>query len=252
MSMFTHSRHLPVLTLSRFSLLALIVVSFSGSAGAELAKPLHVLQGHTGSVMFLSFSPDAATLASSSRDGTICIWDPATGERKRRIAHHASDVYGVEYSPNGRLLASCSDDRTICLWSVPDYELHSTLRGHDDIVRAVAFSPDGLTLASCSVDQTVRTWDVRSGQQRHVMHGHQGRPQSVLFFDQGRQLASGGESVRVWAWKDGKLAGLLEHQLGHVETIAYSPISGLLAASSSAGPVVVWNAKTRKLKQIFR
>src|SRR3954467_13827978 len=70
-----------------------------------------IFNGHTGSVMWLTFMPDGKTLASSSRDATIDIWDvsQAAAEKAtllKKIKHHTKDVYCVAYSPDGKLLAS--------------------------------------------------------------------------------------------------------------------------------------------------
>jgi WD40 repeat protein len=37
------------------------------------------LEGHSGSVWSVAFSPDGRRLASASRDQTIKVWDTATG-----------------------------------------------------------------------------------------------------------------------------------------------------------------------------
>src|SRR5262245_50568083 len=62
-----------------------------------------IFNGHGGSVMWLTFMPDGKTLASSSRDATIDIWDvsQAAAEKAtllKKIKHHTKDVYCVAYS----------------------------------------------------------------------------------------------------------------------------------------------------------
>src|SRR5688572_15529543 len=72
-----------------------------------------IFNGHTGSVMWLTFTPDGKTLASSSRDATINIWDVSKAAEEKatllkKIKHHTRDVYCVAYSPEiGR--ASCRE-----------------------------------------------------------------------------------------------------------------------------------------------
>jgi WD40 repeat protein len=39
----------------------------------------HPLEGHTGCVTSVTFSPDGTLIASGSYDKTVCIWDAKTG-----------------------------------------------------------------------------------------------------------------------------------------------------------------------------
>src|SRR5262245_253398 len=52
-----------------------------------------VYGGHNASVMWLTFTPDGKTLASSSRDATILIWDMTIASQEKmplqkKIRHH--------------------------------------------------------------------------------------------------------------------------------------------------------------------
>ena len=64
----------------------------------------------------MAFSPDATRLASGSSDGTVRLWDAATGDEVRRFEGHTDWVSSVAFSPDGTRLASGSDDRTVRLW----------------------------------------------------------------------------------------------------------------------------------------
>jgi WD40 repeat protein len=51
-------------------------------ARGRLGAPL---LGHEALITWVAFSPDGAFLASSSQDGTVRIWDPATGAQLRTL-----------------------------------------------------------------------------------------------------------------------------------------------------------------------
>jgi len=52
---------------------------------ATTYKQIRDLKGHTNSVSSLAFSADDSQLASSSRDGTVRVWDPATGKLLKQL-----------------------------------------------------------------------------------------------------------------------------------------------------------------------
>jgi WD40 repeat protein len=118
------------------------------------------LTGYTSGVLSVVWSPDGTRLASCSKDGTIRLWDPATGRQVGEpLTGHTGWVRLVVWSPDGTRLASWSNDGTIRLWDpATGRQVGEPLTGHTDWVRAVVWSPDGTQLASCSDDKTIRLW----------------------------------------------------------------------------------------------
>src|SRR5260221_13840117 len=111
---------------------------------------LMTLREHSDRVTTVVSSPDAGLLASASKDKTIKLWDPHTGEHLRTLEGHSYFVMSVGFSPDGGLLASASLDKTIKLWDPHTGEHLRTLEGHSSEVNSVGFAPDGGLLASAS------------------------------------------------------------------------------------------------------
>ena len=61
------------------------------------------------------FSPDETRLASAGRDGTIKLWDVATGQEALSLRGHTKSVLSVAFSADGTRLASASRDGTVKL-----------------------------------------------------------------------------------------------------------------------------------------
>ena len=80
--------------------------------------------------------------------GTICLWDPNTGEHKVTLGEHEKFILYLEFSPDGSILASGSVDETIQLWDIVTGKHKATLEGHTGGRGLMVFSPDGKTLAS--------------------------------------------------------------------------------------------------------
>src|SRR5262249_41920817 len=66
------------------------------------------LKGHTDTISSVSFSPDGKLLASGSWDGTIKLWEVATGLELSCTKLHSDDVTAVTFSPDGKKLVSIS------------------------------------------------------------------------------------------------------------------------------------------------
>ncbi len=82
----------------------------------EGGQRLHLAwQAHTDTVKSLAFSPDERTLATSSWDGAIKLWDLEGGTLLWTI-WQTNNIYCIAFAPNGQMLASGGDDATIRLW----------------------------------------------------------------------------------------------------------------------------------------
>jgi WD40 repeat protein len=64
----------------------------------------------------VSFSPNGRRIATGSNDGTVKLWDTASGAEVFTLRGHTSGVLCVAFSPNGDQLVSGSIDFTVRVW----------------------------------------------------------------------------------------------------------------------------------------
>jgi WD40 repeat protein len=91
----------------------------------------------------VAFSPNGTQVVSGLYNGTVRLWDAATGALLQILDGHSDSVNSVAFSPDGKQVVSGLDDKTVRLWDAATRTALQTLEGHSSWVNSVAFSPDG-------------------------------------------------------------------------------------------------------------
>jgi WD40 repeat protein len=128
-------------------------------------------------------------VAAGAADGSIDLFDPATGQRLTRIAAHEGPVLAIAFYGDGARLASASADGTAKIWELPAGRLLATMRPQLGALRSITVTPDGQTLATAGYKLTL--WDAVTGQQRCALEDVKGYAQTAVFDAEGRVLVSG-------------------------------------------------------------
>ncbi|WP_339385303.1 WD40 repeat domain-containing protein [Aetokthonos hydrillicola] len=218
----------------------------TSSAGSAIT-----LQGHTGWVSSVAFSPDGTMLASASSDQTLKLWDVLQGKCLKTLLGHTRWISSVAFSPDETTLASCSGDSTLRLWNILTGKCIKICQGHSGWLWSIAFSPDGLTVASASEDKTLKLWDVSTGECLKTFEGHSSWVQCVVFSPDGKTLASAScdQSVRLWDVSTGKCLKTFWGHISWVQCLAFSPDGKTLASGSCDQTVRLWDVSTTKCWQ---
>lgn len=220
----------------------------SPDAGSAAMRPIIQLR-HSGRVGAVAFSPNGRLALSGGNEGSLKLWEVATGREVRTI-HPKYDVGDtgidlVTFSPDGRLALFATHGgydgfgEMRLLDVATGKELRTFIKGTD--VSSAVFSPDGrfalaaifdYTAPSGAENRIMKLWDVATGKEVRTFTGHADDIEYVAFSADGRYILSGIKNrtlmgagkedgaLRLWEAATGKKVRIFP---GHSGPIAFSP-----------------------------
>ncbi len=221
----------------------------------EAGELRHRLAGHVDReldmnlpITGLAFSPDGATLASTSwsqggaPEAALILWDLQAGGAQLSLAAEGG-CHDVAFTPGGGALwAACGGD--VQRYSPVDGSI--TARLGEQPIEAIALHPDGETLASVAanlgpdpaVSTRVNLWHLGGESPGHIgTLTADATLDSLVFSSDGRHLLSRAHGAQegaptqllVWEWQRGNLA--YRHELLGSGAFAIGPDGQTLAGS---------------------
>jgi WD40 repeat protein/tRNA A-37 threonylcarbamoyl transferase component Bud32 len=167
--------------------------------------------------IWLLFSPDGKTVVSTSRDGTVTLWDAGAVTPRELLRGHSASAWQPVFSPDGETLYTASSDGTAIAWDVsrkrrfgrPFTFTHDQGPWEWPDRHPGRFSPDGRLIAVGLNDRGIRLWDARR------------------LIPAGAPLAFTG---------------------GEVTALAFSTDGRTLAAVTQNGLATIWDLESRSLR----
>jgi WD40 repeat protein/DNA-binding SARP family transcriptional activator/class 3 adenylate cyclase/tRNA A-37 threonylcarbamoyl transferase component Bud32 len=206
--------------------------------------------GHDPDVNDVGFSPDGSMLATTGDDGSLKVWDPATGDNLWTFAGTGA-VWGPSFSADGSLVAAAWDEegRTRLLDASDGHVLKTFTRAAGD----TAFSPDGTMLAVAPRWNDwgdVLVFDLRTGEIAFSLEG--GFAGRVAWSREGRIATNNGDgSAQVWDGRTGKLLFSLFGHRAAVFGVDWSPDGSRLVTASDDGTAKIWEVKDRGGQEVL-
>jgi WD40 repeat protein len=204
------------------------------------------------------FSPSGKEIATGSEDGTVRIWDVATGKEVHQMPSHDREVLSVSYSPDGRTIAAGYSVNQVREWDAATgqqllaFNTSQELVSKDGIqaLAAVAFSPDGKDLLTAT-GNIAQLWDARTGKELRRFVGHTYAIRCVAFSPDGTRVLTGSLDpiARLWDRATGQQIRQFDTaaELGvpnEVVKIGFSPDGHRVLTGTSHGKTFAWDATT--------
>lgn len=127
---------------------------------------LRGFKGHDAPVRSVALAPDGKSAATGGEDGTLLVWDLATGRQLRRIEMPVrAAVVGVAWSSDGKRLAAVTRGGKevggkLGFWDIATGKLHQKLASSPQGLTSLALSPDGKWAVTGGADGGVRVWEL--------------------------------------------------------------------------------------------
>jgi WD40 repeat protein len=202
----------------------------------ETGEPLlPQIECHSQPVLALDVSPDGTAIVSGSADGTVRLWDAATGKHVRILDKGSGWVRYVQFFPDGEKIALAREtyerekikfegEAKIC--SVSDAQAFHRF-SLPDRAMCGALSPDGSKLAvGLGLGQgplgnsdgppecQIVTWNTHSGERIAEFDVQPHRVQQLKFAANGSDLYSVGEDQALRKWSLGSGEEIETHGFG--------------------------------------
>jgi len=140
----------------------------------------------------------AARLAASAMDGTVALFDVATGALLHALKGHHRPVRSVAWTPDGRHVLTACDDAHAHLYDAHSGALVEAFSGHGSWVLDVAVDPQaGAFFATASSDSRVRLFDLGTRQLVQTLGEHGDQVWGVAFSSDGGMCASAGDDKQL-------------------------------------------------------
>lgn len=217
-----------------------------------------IYEGHHADITSIAWSPDQCSIASTSEDRMLQVWDSVSGKRLFGSQELSGVARAVAWSPDGKRLAIGCDSNLVECFDLETQKKLFTLDGHKEGyygIDAVAWSPDGSRMASAGDDKTVRIWDVASGQQLFVYRGHaENWVRAIAWSPDGRLMASAGDDIQIWNISTGQcLLTYTEHAhaVDWIDYLAWTPGGRSISSIGTTGELRLWDASTGKTIGVY-
>ncbi|XP_026169954.1 telomerase protein component 1 [Mastacembelus armatus] len=213
---------------------------------------LHVINTQTGQeVKSLQSTCDGISscvflkdrsLATTSFDGRIEMWDINNGCRTALIDGHTNVITASDVTADRKQIATVALDFMLKVWSsAKGHEVASLTTSSP--LNCVTFDPEGHLLAAGCWNGNVIMWNWLQNKTLASLRGHKRSVRSVAFSSSSSMLCSGSVSgeVRVWSVPTSTCVGCFQAHSGAAQALTFLNDGAMLLSAGSDHMLQLWS-----------
>ena len=213
------------------------------------AKPRYLAK-HDDVFFDVAFRPDGKQLSAACSDGSVRLFDVASGKETLKIDNHADWITDVCYSADGKRLATGSRDKTSKVFDSETGDLIATYSGSTNPIESVAFSADAKQVISAT-GRIVRVWNVEDSKVVGDMGGFGGEVFALQADAESVIAVSGDKTARRFTLADRKQNLAMSDHPNWVLSLAWHAASKRVATGCFDGAVSLWNLEDGAMLKRF-
>jgi WD40 repeat protein len=172
-------------------------IAAAGNGGVRLHRLEPRPESHDypwrGACLTASWNADGRLLASGMQDGSVHVWNVASGTESE-LPGLGAKVFATGWSANGRFLAAAAGS-TLVVWDFSgkgaDAARPIELQAHSERISALAFRPSGSWLVSAARDRRLLLWRIGAANEPQDAHLLSDDCTLLRFSGDGARLAVG-------------------------------------------------------------
>jgi len=204
----------------------------------------------SGMVYSAVYSPDGATIVTSSGDGTVQMWKKdGTSLWKKKYVENSDRpaVRAIAFAPDGKSFATVSWDAMIRLWNL-DGTIKKEYK-HTQGFTSVAFSPKGLSIVAGSFGKSL-LWYFKTGEVVIIDEPSQLLVNAVAFTPDGENILTGSYDYGARLWSlNGTLIQEFKGPRGGIRSVMVSNNGKYIATGSDGGTARLWDMEANILAE---